>query len=58
MNLKNVEGVESLNDFRSNGVNIINGHEKVASKLKRNNPKIISIHCHSYRLALANAPFL
>ena len=43
--------------FGSNGASVIIRHKKVASKLKRDNPKIISIHCHNYRLALAILPF-
>ena len=45
-------GVESLCGFGINGASVIIGH-KVASKLKIDNLKIISIHCDSYRLALA-----
>ena len=36
-------------EFESDGATVINGHKK-ASKLKRDNPKIISIHCHNNRL--------
>ena len=45
--------VESLSGFGSDGANVIIGPKKVASKLKRDNPKVISIHCHNYRLAFA-----
>ena len=45
--------VESLCSFGSNGTNVIIGHKKAVSKLKRNNPKIISIHCDNHRLTLA-----
>ena len=40
MKLKN--GVESLSGLGSVGASVMIGHKKVASKLKRNNPKIIS----------------
>ena len=49
--------VESLSGFGSDGTSVIIGRKKVASKLKRDNPKIISIHCHNYRLALAILSF-
>ena len=45
--------VESLSLFESDGTNVVSGHKKVASKLKRVNTKIISIHCDNQRLALA-----
>ena len=56
MKLKNV-GVANLSGFGSDGASVIIGQEKVDSKLKRNNPKMISIHCHNYRLALAILSF-
>ena len=49
--------VKSLSRYGSDGASVINGRKKVASKLKRDNPKIISIHCHNYRLDLAILPF-
>ena len=39
--------------FESDGATIIIGHKNVTSKLKRNTTKMISIHNHNYRLALA-----
>ena len=48
-------GVESLSVLGSNGVSVKIGHNEVASDLKRNNPKIISIYNH--RLALAILTF-
>ena len=45
--------VTSLSGFGSDGTKVIIGHEKAASKLKRDNLKIISIHCHNYRLSFA-----
>ena len=50
-------GIESLSWFGSDGASIIIGHKKVVPKLKRDNTKIISIHCHNYRLAFAILPF-
>ena len=32
---------------------VIIWRKKVASKLKKDNPKRISVHCHNYRLAFA-----
>ena len=46
-----------MSGFGSNGASAIIGHKKVATKLKRDNPKIISICCHDYRLVLAILPF-
>ena len=37
--------IESLSRFGSGESNVIIGHKKFASKLKRDNPKIISIYC-------------
>ena len=56
--IEKYDGVESLNWFGSNGTSVIIGHKKAVSKLKRDNPKIISIHCDNYRLALAMLPSL
>ena len=42
--------------FGNYGSSIIIGHTVVA-KLKRDNPKIMFIHYHKYRLALAILPF-
>ena len=50
-------GVASLSGFGSDGASVIIEHKKVASKLKHDNPKMISILCHNYRLALAVIPF-
>ena len=49
-------GFESLCGFESDADKMI-GHKEVASKLKRNNPKIISIHYHNHRLVLAILSF-
>ena len=49
--------VESLSGFGSDGASVIIGCKKVASKLKRDNSKIISIHCHNNRIAFAILPF-
>ena len=49
--------IESLSGFESDEASIIIGHKKNASKLKRDNPKIISIHCDNHILALATFPF-
>ena len=57
MKLKKCGGVESLSGFGSDGTSVIIGYKKVASKLKKDNPKILSIHCRNYRLALATFPF-
>ena len=51
-------GVESLSGFGSDEVSVINGIKKVASKSKSDYLKIISIHYHSYALALAILPFI
>ena len=45
--------VESLSRFRSDGASVMIGHKKVASKLNRDNTKIIAIHCQNYSLVLA-----
>ena len=47
-----------VSGFGSDGASVIIGHKKVASKLKKINPKITSICCHYYRLALPILPFL
>ena len=49
-------GVESLCGFGSDGASAIIRNKKVAPKFKGDNPKIISIHWDSYRLALAILP--
>ena len=55
--IEKYDGVESLSGIRSDGTRVIIGHKKIASKLKMDNPKIISIHCQNYRLTLAMLPF-
>ena len=57
MKLKNVMELQ-VSGFGSDGASVIIGHKKVASKLKKINPKITSICCHYYRLALPILPFL
>ena len=57
MNFKKCGGIESLSRFGSNGANVMVEHKKIASKLKRNNTKIISILCHNHRFARAILPF-
>ena len=42
--IKKRGGVVSLSWFGSDGASVIIGH-KVAWKFKRDNPKVISIHC-------------
>ena len=42
-------GVESLNGCENLGVGVIIGLKKVAAKLKKDDPKIIFIHCHNCR---------
>ena len=49
--------IENLIRFESDGAIVIIGLKKVASKLKRDNPKIKSIHYHNYRLAFVTLPF-
>lgn len=47
-------GIGKMSGFGSDGASVMIGHKDgVASKLKRKNNKIISIHCHNHRLALA-----
>ncbi|XP_063806071.1 zinc finger protein 862-like [Pseudophryne corroboree] len=47
-------GFEKLVGFGSDGASSMVGHrDGVAAKLKAKNNKIISIHCHNHRLALA-----
>ena len=58
MKLEKCGEVESLSGFENDGASVIIGHKMIASKLKTDNPKIISIHCDNHRLALANSPFL
>ena len=57
MKFKNVCEVESFSGFGSDGASVMFGNKGVASKLKRNNPKIISIFCHNHRLALTILTF-
>ena len=57
MKFEKCGGVVSLSRFGSDGASLTIGHKKVTSKLKWDNPKIMSIHCHNYRLALALLPF-
>ena len=42
-------GVKSLSEFENDGESVVIGHKKgVFSKLKRDNLKIISIHCRNH----------
>ena len=43
--------------FGRDEASIMIQHKKIALKLKWKNLKILSIHCHNYRLALAILPF-
>ena len=51
--IENCGGVESLSRLGNDKASVINRHKIVAWNLKRDNPKIISVHCHNYRLAHA-----
>ena len=51
--IEKCSGVENLRGFESDGASVILGHKKVVSQLKRDNHKIIYIHCHNYTLAIA-----
>ena len=42
-----------MSEFKNDGASVMIGNEKAALKLKRGNPKIISILCDNHRLALA-----
>ena len=51
--IEKCDGVESLIKFGSDGTSVMIGcKEEVASKLKRDNPRIISMHCNNHRLSL------
>ena len=52
-NIEKRSAIESLGWFGNNETSIIIGHKKVASKLKRDNSKMISIHYENHRLSLA-----
>ena len=49
--------VESFSGFGCDRSSVIIKHKKIASKLKRDSPKIISIHCDNHRLVSAIFPF-
>ena len=42
--------IENLRRFGSDVASVILGHKRVASKLKRDNRKIVAIHCDNHRL--------
>ena len=43
--------VESLSRFGNDGTSAMIWHKEIASKLKKDIYKIISIHCHNHELA-------
>ena len=51
--IEKYNGVENLSEFGSHWESVMADGHKVASKLKRDNPEIISIHYYYHRLIFA-----
>ena len=50
--IEKCDGIENSSGFGSDRASVIIGHKKFASKSKKDNPKIVSIHYDNHRLVL------